>query len=263
MMECRSSRIPGWNWEGRTTETAHSENMEGKLQFVDAAKLGFSSNPNLSSPHRMNDTTEVSDPDAALMLRVKAGDETAFRELVERWKQPVMNFVHRIIPDRDEAEDLAQSVFVQLWRTAHRYEVTARFSTFLFTIARNLSLNELRRRSRHPVEALIGGDMAEEGEEGHRQLPDPTQRTADAALEEAELVSKVDEALADLPEKQRIALALCREGELSYEEIALVLGTTVSATKSLIHRAREVLKARLKPYLRTGVWERSNSNFPE
>jgi RNA polymerase sigma-70 factor (ECF subfamily) len=206
---------------------------------------------------------DSTDPDAALMLRVKQGDESAFEELVERWQQPVLNFVYRILPDRDEAEDLAQSVFVQLWRTAHRYEVTARFSTFLFTIARNLSLNELRRRMRHPAEVLAAGESGDDGEEGHRQLPDLSQRTADVELEGVELVSKVDEALADLPEKQRVALALCREGELSYEEIAEVLGTTVSATKSLIHRARDVLKGRLKPYLRTGTWESSKSNFLE
>src|ERR1700740_1135110 len=95
-----------------------------------------------------------SDPDAALMLRVKRGDDAAFAELVDKYKQPVMNLVFRILRDATEAEALAKNVFIQVHKSAHRYEVTARFSTWLFTIARNLCLNEIRRRSRHPADSL-------------------------------------------------------------------------------------------------------------
>ena len=103
-------------------------------------------------------TAKFSDPDAALMLRVKQGDMDAFEELVEKYKQPVMNIVYRTVPDATEAEDIAQHVFVQVYKSAHRYEISAKFSTWLFTIARNLSLNEIRRRSwtailTHPVES--------------------------------------------------------------------------------------------------------------
>src|SRR5689334_454189 len=94
------------------------------------------------------------DPDADLMLRVKQGDRAAFETLVEKYKHPVMNLVYRTVPDATEAEDLAQHVFLQVWKSAHRYEVSAKFSTWVFTIARNLSLNEIRRRSRHPAESL-------------------------------------------------------------------------------------------------------------
>src|SRR5215813_9463188 len=94
------------------------------------------------------------DPDAALMLRVKQGDTAAFTELVEKYKQPVMNLVYRTIHDATEAEDIAQNVFVQVYKSADRYKNTAKFSTWLFTIARNLCLNEIRRRSRHPAESL-------------------------------------------------------------------------------------------------------------
>ena len=89
--------------------------------------------------------------DAALMERVRRGDANAFAELVERWQQPVIRFVYRSLPDATEAEDLAQAVFLQIWKTAARYQATAKFSTFLFTIARNLTLNEIRRRVRHPA----------------------------------------------------------------------------------------------------------------
>lgn len=200
--------------------------------------------------------SESTDADAELMLRVQRGDRAAFDLLMERWQQPVLHFIFRTLPDTEEAEDLTQAVFVQLWRTAPRYQPSARFSTFLFTIARNLSLNELRRRSRHPTQPLESGTPGEEAEGGiGRQYPDSRQESADVTAQQAELVARVDEALADLPEKQRTALALCREGELSYEEIAEVLGTTLQATKSLIHRARETLKSRLKPYLNTGAWD--------
>ena len=94
------------------------------------------------------------DPDTLLMLRVRQGDRDAFTDLVERWKQPVIGFIYRTLPDPDEAEDLAQATFIQLWKTAGRYQPTARFSTFLFTIARNLCLNEIRRRVRHPADSL-------------------------------------------------------------------------------------------------------------
>src|ERR1700716_409431 len=94
------------------------------------------------------------DPDAALMLRVKRGDSHAFAQLVDKYKQPVMNLAYRTLRDATEAEDLAQNVFVQVYKSAARYKRTAKFSTWLFTIPRNLCLKEIRRRSRHPAESL-------------------------------------------------------------------------------------------------------------
>lgn len=193
------------------------------------------------------------DPDAALMLRVKQGDREAFEALVEKYKQPVMNLVYRTLPDAAEAEDLAQHVFLQVFKSAHRYEVSAKFSTWIFTIARNLCLNEIRRRSRHPAESF-DAVSAENEDQPLRQFEDARTFSPPDALLHGELEEKIGEALDGLPEKQRTALLLCRQEELSYEEIAEVLGCSLSATKSLIHRARETLKQQLKPYLRTGAW---------
>ncbi len=196
----------------------------------------------------------ISDPDAALMLRVKQGDAAAFEELVEKYKQPVMNLVYRTLPDATEAEDLAQHVFLQVFKSAHRYEATAKFSTWLFTIARNLCLNEIRRRSRHPADSL-DETYADNDEQPIRQPEDPKVFAASEAALHGELEAKIEEALTDLPEKQRTAILMCRGDEFSYEDIAKVLECSVSATKSLIHRGRETLKEKLKPYLRTGAWK--------
>jgi RNA polymerase sigma-70 factor (ECF subfamily) len=201
-------------------------------------------------------TGNFSDPDAALMLRVKQGDRDAFEELVEKYKQPVMNLVYRTLPDATEAEDLAQHVFLQVYKSAHRYEIAAKFSTWIFTIARNLCLNEIRRRSRHPAESL-DQHFGDDEDHTERQIPDTKAFGPPEATLQRELQDKINEALADLPENQRTALELCRQEELSYEDIAKVLGCSLSATKSIIHRAREVLRQRLKPYLRTGVWRES------
>ena len=196
---------------------------------------------------------EALDTDAALMVRVREGDRAAFEQLVQRYQQPVINFVARMLRDETEAEDIAQHTFVQVWKSAHRYEVSARFATWLFTIARNLCFNEIRRRSRHSADSL-DAPLSEDDESSVRQVPDPTSLMASDLLSRGELVQKVDEAIHALPESQRTALMLCRDEEFSYEEIGQVLGTSLSATKSLIFRARETVKARVKQYLKTGEW---------
>ena len=194
-----------------------------------------------------------SDPDATLMLRVKRGDRAAFAELVDKYKQPVMNLVYRTLHDETEAEDLAQNVFLQVYKSAKRYESRAKFSTWLFTIARNLCLNEIRRRSRHPADSLEE-THADREDQPRQQFEDKKIISPPEKLLHGELAQKIEEALAELPENQRTAILLCRQEELSYEEIAEILGCSLSATKSLIHRGRETLKEKLKPYLKTGEW---------
>jgi RNA polymerase sigma-70 factor (ECF subfamily) len=198
---------------------------------------------------------DATDSDAALMLRVKRGDRGAFEELVARYQQPVLNFVYRTLPDATEAEDLAQGVFVQVWKSAARYEATAKFSTWLFTIARNLCLNEFRRRSRHPADSLDAPAHADTDEPRGHGVEDQRVTGAPDGLLRAELEAKVAEAVAALPENQRTALLLWQQDDMAYDDIAEVLGCSLSAVKSLIHRARETLKARLKPYLVTGEWQ--------
>jgi RNA polymerase sigma-70 factor (ECF subfamily) len=193
------------------------------------------------------------DPDAQLMLCVRTGDLAAFEALVNKYKQPVMNLIYRTIQDATEAEDIAQNVFIQVYKSADRYEVSAKFSTWLYTIARNLCLNELRRRSRHRADSLEA-TRPEDEDEPVRQFEDKKTFSAPQAVLQGELEDKIQQALSELPENQRTAILLFREQEMSYDEIAKILGCSLSATKSLIHRGRETLKQRLKPYLRSGSW---------
>jgi len=179
----------------------------------------------------------TTDPDAALMLRAKDGDMAAFEELVEKYKQPLLNLMFRMLHDLSEAEDLAQTVFIRVFQSASRYEPSAKFSTWIYTIARHLCLNEIRRRSRHPAVSLDSSQDDDE-EAAPRQFEDQRSSTAPQAMLHTELEAKIQQALDQLPEKQRLAVLLCRQDELSYEQIADILGLSLSATKSLIHRPR-------------------------
>jgi RNA polymerase sigma-70 factor (ECF subfamily) len=189
-----------------------------------------------------------SDSDVTLMLRVSDGDTDALRELIERHQRAVVNTIHRAIGDAWEAEDLAQRVFVQVYRSAKRYKPTAKFTTWLFTITQNTILNEHRRRSRHPSESLDALQEPRDAEGAGWQAPDTSVHDPAQQAVERELQEKIAEAIRELPEAQRTAVILCRYEGLSYEEIAQVLGCSVSATKSLLHRARLTLKDKLRGY---------------
>jgi RNA polymerase sigma-70 factor, ECF subfamily len=172
------------------------------------------------------------DPDAALMLAFQRGDEGAFRTLYERHARAMVAFCHHFIRDAARAEELAQDVFVNVYRARDRYRRSARFKTFLYRVASNLCLNELRR----PERAAVPLDHGDGGPPDPDETASPAAGPEDVARGRA-LERAVQGMLVRLPEKQRAALVLCRFEGLSYEEIALVLDATVPAVKSLIHRA--------------------------
>jgi RNA polymerase sigma-70 factor (ECF subfamily) len=181
------------------------------------------------------------DPDAALMLAFQRGDVAAFRELYGRHARAMVAFCHHLVRDAARAEELAQDVFVKLHEAAPRYRPTARFKTFLYRIASNHCLNELRRGERArraPPDAAPPDLDALPGTEAT-----PEEHARAAALERA-----VGALLERLPEKQRAALVLCRLEGLSHEEIAEVLETTVPAVKSLVHRATVAAADALAPF---------------
>ena len=182
--------------------------------------------------------------DIRLMALVGAGDGGAFEQLVERHQRLVIGTVGRMLGSGSDAEDIAQQVFVRVWKNAKRYEPRAKFTTWLLKITRNLVFNELRRRSRHPQVPLQS-----ESDEEERPLKDEQAIAPDASLLEHELQQAVDAAIANLPETQRMAVVLRRYEELSYEEIAAAMDQSVSAVKSLLFRARTELRANLQRYL--------------
>lgn len=173
--------------------------------------------------------------DERLMERVANGDEAATFELVQRWQQPLLNFFYRSLQSRADAEDLAQSVFIKICRAASRYKATAKFSTYLFHIARRVLLNELRRRSRKPLHLVEPQDFWGES--------DPTDA---ATMRELEEIFRAG--LEGMPENQRTAILLLKQQELSYGEIAGVMNSTESQVKTWIFRARQRLKAELEKH---------------
>lgn len=187
---------------------------------------------------------EVSSVDFALMERIGEGDHEAFRELVERHQNAVIGTVAKMLGNASESEDIAQQVFLRIWKNAKRYRPDAKFTTYLYTITRNLVFNETRRKSRKKEVS------SDEREEHSNQLVEASpDRQPDAELLQAELQDAVDKAIAGLPEAQRMAVVLRRYEQLSYEEIADVLGLSVSAVKSLLFRARTSLREALSGYL--------------
>ena len=212
----------------------------------DAAFPGMESAPNA--------TLTAAEPDIIWMMRVRGGDRQAFGELVECHQQRVVGTVARMLgSDSADAEDIGQQVFLRVWKSAARYEPSAKFTTWLYTITRNLVFNELRRRKHRPVVSL-------ESEPSHdhtgrddggssARFEDSLAPSPDATLLQVELQEAINTAIAGLPETQRLALVLRRYEELSYEEIAAVLSLTVPAVKSLLFRARVLLREKLARYL--------------
>jgi RNA polymerase sigma-70 factor, ECF subfamily len=188
----------------------------------------------------------ASDPDAALMLAFQGGDESAFRTLFEKHGRAMVAFCNHFVRDGARAEELAQDVFLKVHRSAARYQPTARFKTWLYRIASNHCLNELRRGE-------YGARRDGEREGGEPTDPDSLQGPA-ATPEETALASALGSAvqalLARLPDKQRAAFVLARLEGLAYDEVADVLETTVPAVKSLVHRATVAAAAALAPYVR-------------
>ena len=179
-----------------------------------------------------------------LMLRVKEGDEKAFERLVELHQRMVIGTVARMLNNLDDAHDVAQQVFVRVWRSAPRYEPSAKFTTWLFTILRNLVFNEMRRRGRKREVS-----MDERQEEHHLEPATPERMHPDTVAAQSELEVAIDRAIHALPEKARLAVLLRRDADLPYEEICEVLGMTLPAVKSLLFRARNDLKEMLKGHL--------------
>jgi RNA polymerase sigma-70 factor (ECF subfamily) len=185
------------------------------------------------------------DPGVRWMRAWQAGDEAAFDALVEAYSGQVYALLTRFLGPRANREDLVQEVFLRVVRARERYEPSARFSTFLFRIAYNISVNETQRGIAREAGNVELGDDSQPGRPVLAQFEDERAPAPGEALERDDVVREVRAAIARLPEGQRMALLLAKYEELPYDEIAQVLGSSEKAIKSLIHRARENLRASL------------------
>ena len=196
----------------------------------------------LSAKNTINDMTaangtSLEDIDSTCMGAISKGDQSAFAEIVERWQERLINFFYRSTGNRADAEDLTQETFIELNRAAIRYHSQGSFKAFIFTLARRRLIDSYRKKSRRPIEYI-----------------DPTeflmQRQSETIDHSHEIEEMFHRALSTLPDKQRNAILLLQQQELSYEEIALCLGASQSAVKTWIHRARTQLRTELEEFIK-------------
>jgi RNA polymerase sigma-70 factor (ECF subfamily) len=201
-----------------------------------------------------DDNPVLRDPDVRLMLRAKAGDQTAFTQLVTNYQDRLVGVLAHMLQNKEAAEDLAQEVFLRIYRARHGYEPTAKFSTWLFRIANNLA-NNLRRDSGRRKEIVLNvNDSGPLGPRpGERMMADKSGLMPTRQFDKSEMCSMVQAALATLNENQRMAVLLHKFEEMSYSDIAAALDMTPAAVKSLLSRARDNLREKLEPYVRQGT----------
>jgi len=188
----------------------------------------------------MTDIRNTSDPDADMVKGVAGGDEKAFEQLVKKYEHSVLNTIYRYVGDRVEAEDIAQEVFLRVWRQARNFKGESRFSTWLYRIVVNQCLSD-RRKYKETLQPLDATIEKEDGSE-----------TPEAEVERRKGAEIVRKAVDELPSRQRIALILSKFEGKSYKEVAQIMGVSLSTVESLIFRARSSLKKKLLPLKRKG-----------
>jgi len=187
--------------------------------------------------------------DVQLMLDVKAGDEQSFALLLHRYRTPLVNFLYRMVRNREQAEDLAQEVFIRVYRAREDYVPSAKFTTWLFRIATNLALNSVRDTRHQRMEVSLDAPVRVDSEEGDERPLDVAEKNPNIEehlVQEAQR-EMIRHAIDKLPEKQRAAVLLHKYQELDYGEISKILSCSESALKSLLFRAYETLRVELAP----------------
>ena len=185
--------------------------------------------------------------DIQIIKKVIDGDKSAFNDIMNRHEKSILNFAYRMLSNRTEAEDVTQEVFLRAYKNIETFEARAKFSTWLFKIARNLCLNKLRHTFRFPTFSI---DKPVRGSEYdfQRQIEDKKQVSPISNIFSKEIQNAVKAALGSLPKNQKMAVILRRYEDMSYEEISVIMGCSVSAVKSLLNRAKQTLKNKLSYY---------------
>lgn len=186
--------------------------------------------------------------DAEIMLRVKAGDQSAFDYLVQKYRRPIVSFMYRMARNAAAAEDLAQEVFLRVYRSRSTYEASAKFTTWLYRIATNLAANHARDTRHERPEVTVSLDEPDEESGTTLELPDAG-LTAEQAMVRRERLLAIRSKVEALPEQQRVAVIMHKYQQMDYKQIAEVLKKSESATKSLLFRAYETLREQLKEFI--------------
>jgi len=186
--------------------------------------------------------------DADVMLRVKAGDDSAFEYLVHKYRRPMVGFMYRTTHNAPVAEDLAQEVFLRVYRSRENYEPSAKFTTWIYRIASNLAVNYARDTRHERAESAVSIDEPDEETGLTVDVPD-TSLSAEESILRRERMAAIRQRVQALPERQRIAVIMHKYQEMDYRQIAEVLKLSESATKSLLFRAYETLRVQLKEFI--------------
>ena len=197
---------------------------------------------------RTADPGSDSQSDADIMLRVKAGDQPAFEYLVQKYRRPMVSFMYRMARNSAVAEDLAQEVFLRVYRSRETYEASAKFSTWLYRIATNLAVNHARDTRHERPEVQVSLDEPDDDTGTTLELPDAS-LNAEQQMVRRERMLAIRRKVEALPEQQRLAVIMHKYQQMDYKQIADVLKKSESATKSLLFRAYETLREQLKEFI--------------
>jgi RNA polymerase sigma-70 factor, ECF subfamily len=203
--------------------------------------------PQTSSLPPMVPTAEET-TDAQVMLRVKTGDQSAFDYLVQKYRRPMVSFMYRMARNSAAAEDLAQEVFLRVYRSRESYEASAKFTTWLYRIATNLAVNHARDTRHERPEVTVSLDEPDDDTGTTLEVPDTT-LNAEQVMVRRERMLAIRRKVEALPEQQKLAVIMHKYQQMDYKQIADVLKKSESATKSLLFRAYETLREQLKEYL--------------
>jgi len=215
---------------------------------LDRGMLMAASTPHASASFSPAFAGDASLSDAEIMLRAKAGDQSAFEYLVQKYRRPMLSFMYRMARNAAAAEDLAQEVFLRVYRSRETYEASAKFTTWLYRIATNLAVNHARDTRHERPEVQVSLDEPDEDTGTTLELPDAT-LNAEQAMVIRERMLAIRRKVEALPEQQRLAVIMHKYQQMDYKQIAEVLKKSESATKSLLFRAYETLREQLQEFI--------------
>jgi RNA polymerase sigma-70 factor (ECF subfamily) len=244
--ENTSSRSPGA--EGAQLSPPDGVSIDVSSVAIDRGLLNFAGEP-ASSPFAMaNSSSDQAVSDVDVMLRVKAGDESAFAYLVQKYRRPMVGFMYRLCHNPSTAEELAQEVFLRVYRSRTSYEPSAKFTTWLYRIATNLAVNHARDTRHERPENTVRLDEPDQETGTTPDLADET-LSAEEQILKRERLAAIRKKVNALPERQRVAVIMHKYQQMDYRQIAGVLKLSESATKSLLFRAYETLREQLKEFV--------------